>query len=130
MSTHEKNGAEAPPAEGTPVTNELLHIAPSPEAPAPSAPKVSPETIFTGEILRKVRESQRLTLKELSQRTRISVASLAALESERYEDLPNARVYVRGFVRALAVEIGLDRDQVSRTYVPRWEAWFLAHGGR
>jgi cytoskeletal protein RodZ len=67
-------------------------------------------------------------MKELSQRTRISVASLAALEEERYEALPNARVYVRGFVRCLATEIGLDRDQVSRTYVPRWESWFYDHG--
>jgi hypothetical protein len=89
--------------------------------------KLDRETIFTGGLLRQVRESQRITLKEVSERTKISVASLSALEEERYEDLPNARVYVRGFVRCLAAEIGLDKDQVSRTYVPRWEAWFYDH---
>ncbi|MCK6546445.1 helix-turn-helix domain-containing protein [Myxococcota bacterium] len=93
-------------------------------------PKVGTDTVFTGELLRQVRESQRITLKEISERTRISVMSLSALENEKYEDLPNARVYVRGFVRCLAVEIGLDRDQVSRTYLPRWEAWAAANADR
>ena len=93
-------------------------------SPAMNALKSGGETIFTGPLLRQVREQQRITLKEVSERTKISVASLSALEEERYEDLPNARVYVRGFVRCLAAEIGLDKDQVSRTYVPRWEAWF------
>jgi hypothetical protein len=93
-------------------------------SPAMRALKLGGETIFTGPVLRQIRESQRITLKEVSERTKISVASLSALEEERYEDLPNARVYVRGFVRCLAAEIGLDKDQVSRTYVPRWEAWF------
>jgi hypothetical protein len=88
------------------------------------AVKLDGDTIFTGPLLRQIRESQRITLKEVSERTKISVASLSALEEERYDDLPNARVYVRGFVRCLAAEIGLDKDQVSRTYVPRWESWF------
>jgi cytoskeletal protein RodZ len=89
--------------------------------------KVADDTVFTGELLRQVRESQRITLKEIAERTRISVTNLSALENEKYEDLPNARVYVRGFVRCLAVEIGLDKDHVSRTYVPRWERWFVDH---
>jgi DNA-binding XRE family transcriptional regulator len=93
-------------------------------------PKVGTDTVFTGELLRQVRESQKITLKEIAERTRISVMSLSALENEKYEDLPNARVYVRGFVRCLAVEIGLDRDQVSRTYLPRWEAWAAANADR
>jgi helix-turn-helix protein len=93
-------------------------------SPSTSALRLDSTTIFTGAVLRQIRESQRITLREVSERTKISVASLSALEEERYDDLPNARVYVRGFVRCLAAEIGLDKDQVSRTYVPRWEAWF------
>lgn len=97
--------------------------------PEPKRIPISDDSIFTGELLRQIRESQKITLKEISQRTRISVASLAALETEKYEDLPNARVYVRGFVRCLAVEIGLDKDQVSRSYLPRWERWFASQEG-
>lgn len=116
-----EHGANATGADGNgtpfPAPSEL-------RVEAGGQARVGPDTIFTGQLLRQVRENQRLTLKEISERTKISVASLAALEEERYEDLPNARVYVRGFVRCLAAEIGLDRDLVSRTYVPRWEAWF------
>jgi hypothetical protein len=98
--------------------------------PVAEALKLEGNTVYTGSVLKQVRESQRITLKEISERTRISVGCLSALEDERYEDLPNARVYVRGFVRCLASEIGLDRDQVSRTYVPRWEAWADQNGIR
>lgn len=129
----EGEAAAAPQAVADPLahTSEIRHIAPAPEPVPPAvATKVSADTIFTGELLKQIRESQRITLKEISDRTRLSVHSLAALESERYEDLPNARVYVRGFVRCLAAEIGLDKDHVSRTYVPRWEAWFAALNSR
>lgn len=122
--------AAAAPAPATNVINvnsELLLIAPAREQPPGTLASVGPDTVFTGEMLKQIRESQRMSLKEISEKTRISQASLAALESERFEDLPNARVYVRGFVRCLAVEIGLDREQVSRTYLPRWQAWYEAH---
>lgn len=116
-----------------PVNSELKHIIPPDEEKLEVPPPVSeigPDTVYTGEVLKKVREALKLTLKDLSNRTRISVASLSALETERWEDLPNARVYVRGFLRCLAVEIGLDRDQVARTYLPRWQAWYEAQNTR
>jgi hypothetical protein len=136
----EADGAGVGPSASTPSLTPsisssgiIADVTATPGLQAPSviaqALKLDGDTIYTGALLKQVRESQRITLKEISERTRISVASLAALEEERYEDLPNARVYVRGFVRCLAVEIGLDKDQVSRTYVPRWEAWFADNGG-
>jgi DNA-binding transcriptional regulator YiaG len=85
---------------------------------------------FTGEHIKKMREQKGLTLKEIAERTKISVAILQALEDERYEDMPSARVYVRGFVRCFAEELGLDKDQVSQSYVPRWERWFTDNGRR
>jgi hypothetical protein len=110
------------------VSSELKHIAPEPEAA--STPLVNVDTVFTGELLKQIRESQKLTLKQIADHTRISVASLSALEAERFEDLPNARVYVRGFIRCVAVELGLDREQVCRTYLPRWQTWYEAQNGR
>jgi len=97
---------------------------PAPEPPKPEPIKVESGATFTGEAIRKMREQRGLTLKEIAEKTKISVAVLQALEEERYEDMPSARVYVRGFVRCLAEEIGLDKDQVSQSYVPRWEQWF------
>lgn len=98
------------------------------EAPPPPKKRPAEDGHFTGERIKKAREERGLSLKEISDRTKISVATLQALEDERYEDMPNARVYVRGFVRCLAEEVGLDKDQVSQSYVPRWERWFVENG--
>jgi hypothetical protein len=117
-----KKKKEAPAAEA----------APPPPPPEPVA-KLEEEVVagsFTGETIRKMREQKGLTLKEIADKTKISVAMLQALEDERYEDMPSARVYVRGFVRCLAEEIGLDKDHVSQGYVPRWERWFSDSGRR
>jgi hypothetical protein len=116
-----------------PVNSELKHII-KPEDEKLEVPPIveelGPSTLITGEVLKRAREAMKLSLKDLSQRTRISVASLSALETERWDDLPNARVYVRGFLRCVAVEIGIDRDQASRTYLPRWQAWYEAQNTR
>ena len=60
----------------------------------------------------------------MSESTKISKRVISALEDERYPDMPNARVYVRGFVRCLARELELDLDAVTRSYLPKWEQWF------
>jgi flagellar biosynthesis protein FlhG len=82
------------------------------------AREIGPETEFTGALLRKVRESQGIDLFEISSRTKISKAHLAALEEETYDQLP-AMVYVRGFVTELAKYLRLDPAQVQRTYLRR-----------
>ncbi len=82
------------------------------------AREIHPETDFTGELLRKVRESQAIELGEISECTKITVPHLAALEAERYDELP-AEVYVRGFVQLVARQLKLDPAQVVRTYVRR-----------
>lgn len=82
------------------------------------AREIGPDTEFTGSLLRKVRESQGIELAEISSRTKISKAHLAALEEEAYPDLP-ALVYVRGFVNELAKYLRLDPAQVQRTYLRR-----------
>ena len=87
-------------------------------------PESAPEVEYTGAYLRQLRDARGLSINELSERTRISRTVLLALEEERWDDMPNARVYVRGFVRCVARELGLDMDEVSKSYVPRWERWF------
>jgi flagellar biosynthesis protein FlhG len=82
------------------------------------AREIGPDTEFTGQLLRKVRESQGIEIAEISSRTKISKAHLAALEEETYEHLP-AIVYVRGFVTELAKYLRLDPAQVQRTYLRR-----------
>jgi flagellar biosynthesis protein FlhG len=82
------------------------------------AREINAETIFTGALLRKVRESQGIELADIAQRTKISVPHLAAIESESPGDLP-APVYVQGFVQTVAKFLKLDPAQVSKTYMRR-----------
>ncbi|MEQ9502175.1 MAG: helix-turn-helix transcriptional regulator [Deltaproteobacteria bacterium] len=103
---------------------EAKNDAPKEEAKPKKA--ASPGGSFDGARIKKEREKKGLSHDELSARTKISRKILRALEDERYEDMPNARVYVRGFVRVIAREIGLDEDAVSTSYVPRWEAWMAS----
>ncbi len=91
------------------------------------AQELKAETVFTGQLLRKVRESQGVELQEISQRTKISTAYLTAIEDERFGELP-AFVYLRGFVTELAKYLKLDVMQVSRTYLKRYREWRNQHG--
>lgn len=84
------------------------------------AREIGPDTEFTGDLLRKVRESQGATLAEISAKTKIAKSHLAAIEEERFADLP-AAVYVRGFVSELAKFLKLDVAQVQRTYARRMQ---------
>jgi flagellar biosynthesis protein FlhG len=84
--------------------------------------ELSPQSVFTGELLRKVRESQAVELGDIAQRTKISRTYLAAIEEEDFAALP-AFVYLRGFITELAKYLKLDALQVSRTYLKRYREW-------
>jgi flagellar biosynthesis protein FlhG len=84
----------------------------------PPAPPITPETEFDGALLRAVRESRGFDLKQISKRTKISLAYLAAVEDDDFGALP-ALVYVRGFVAEMAKCLALDPAQVSHSYVRR-----------
>lgn len=55
------------------------------------------------------REKQSITLKEISARTKINVRFLQAIEEGEFDVLPET--YMRLFLRAYAVEIGIDPDE-------------------
>jgi flagellar biosynthesis protein FlhG len=80
--------------------------------------EIGPDTEFTGLLLRKVRQSQGIELKQISLHTKIAASHLSAIEEEQFEVLP-AIVYVRGFVNELAKYLRLDPPQVQRTYLRR-----------
>lgn len=70
-----------------------------------------------GAWLRREREMREITLREISDATKISLRYLEALEEERFELLP-AQVFARGFLRQYARYVGLDPDEaVNRLLV-------------
>jgi hypothetical protein len=74
--------------------------------------------VWTGEALRKVRESRGLSVREVCDRTKITRYHLENIEAERFTLLP-AAVYLRGILVAVARELRLDGQKVARSYLER-----------
>lgn len=68
-----------------------------------------------GDLLRRTREAQGLTLEEISDMTKISVRYLEAIESGDYSVIP-AKVYAQGFIRNYANVLGLDGAELSARF--------------
>ena len=68
-----------------------------------------------GEMLKRERELRDVSLREISQETRINVRFLEALEQDRFEQLPSG-IYTRNFIRAYARHLGLSEDEMVNAY--------------
>lgn len=71
--------------------------------------------------MREARERARLSLHDLSARTKIRPSLLEAMESGHFERLPPG-LLTRGFLRAYAREVGLEPESLVRRYVAEIEA--------
>lgn len=87
----------------------------------PPMPDVSPQTEFSGPLLRQIREAVGVELREIAERSKIGMSYLHALEGEVFAKLP-AAVYVRGFLAEYARALGLDPERVKQTYLQRYRA--------
>ena len=67
-----------------------------------------------GKYLKAKRESQKLSLKEVADTTRIREPVLRALEEDRYANLP--AIYVKSFLSTYAECLGLDSNEVIMAY--------------
>jgi flagellar biosynthesis protein FlhG len=110
---------DAPPA----------HREERPSGELPPAPSITPDTEFSGALLRAVRESQGTSLEQISERTKVGTSYLRSIEEDEYESLP-AAVYVRGFVTEFAKCLKLDPEQVSQSYLRRYKASMQDKGAR
>jgi cytoskeletal protein RodZ len=68
-----------------------------------------------GEWLKRQRELREISLREISDTTKINLRYLEALEENRFSALP-AAVFARGFLREYARYVGLDPDEVLNYY--------------
>jgi cytoskeletal protein RodZ len=68
-----------------------------------------------GSYLRQQRERRSMSVPEVSHVTRIPLASLEAIEADRFDELPG-EVFVRGFLKAYAQAVGLLPDEVLARY--------------
>jgi transcriptional regulator with XRE-family HTH domain len=73
-----------------------------------------------GAALRDAREQRRLSVDQLSRTTKISVATLRAIEKNEIDTLPGG-IFIRGFLRAYAREVGLDVEDTVQRYLAQFE---------
>jgi cytoskeletal protein RodZ len=73
-----------------------------------------------GSRLKRAREERGVQLKDIAVRTKISAAALEALERNDFTRLPGG-IFGRAFVRAYALEIGLDPDSTVTAFQVRLE---------
>jgi cytoskeletal protein RodZ len=69
-----------------------------------------------GEELRLAREAQGITLRHISDQTRISIRYLEAIESNDYKRLPGG-IFNRSFIKAYAKQIGFDEKEAIEGYL-------------
>ncbi len=73
----------------------------------------SSEASLPGELLKRARLKAGLTQEQLAKRSRLTVHNIQALEDNDWHVLP-ALVYVRGFIRIYAKEVGVDAVQAIK----------------
>ena len=70
---------------------------------------------ITGQILKENRERKGVTLNEVSLSTKITIKTLVAIEEGDPINLP-PKTFLRGFVRSYAIFLGVDTDEILRTF--------------
>src|SRR5687767_11118672 len=72
-----------------------------------------------GAKMKRAREERGVSLRQIATATKISVSALEALERNDISRLPGG-IFSRAFVRAYAVEIGLDPEATIRDFITQF----------
>jgi cytoskeletal protein RodZ len=76
-----------------------------------------------GQYLRELREERKMSVEEVSRATRVPMASVERIETDRFDELPG-EVFVRGFLKSYARSLGVSSDEVLARYTAsRRVAW-------
>jgi cytoskeleton protein RodZ len=76
-----------------------------------------------GETLKRERELRQISLREISEATKINLRYLDALERNDFRHLPGG-VFNKGFVRAYAQFIGIDPEAMAMAYLEEEQRQF------
>jgi cytoskeletal protein RodZ len=77
--------------------------------------------VSLGEELKRERELREISLREISEATKISIRILEAIERNNFQALPGG-IFNRNFLRAYAEFIGLDSENVVRKYHQQFDS--------
>jgi len=87
-----------------------------PRREPPWSKPAEPETASFGAWLRRQREMREISLRDIADRTKISMRYLEAMEVDRFDLLP-APIFAKGFLREYARYVGLSPDEVINHYL-------------
>ncbi|QDK43141.1 hypothetical protein DOM21_17105 [Bacteriovorax stolpii] len=90
----EENNTPENEIETTPVQETPVHVEPK---------------LTIGQLIKKSREDKGLSLKVISQQTKIHIGLLESLEADEFEKLPS-KAYVRGFVKSTSKILGINQE--------------------
>jgi cytoskeleton protein RodZ len=79
-------------------------------------PPEAESTAAFGDWLRRQREMREISLRDIADRTKISLRYLQAMEDDRFDLLP-APIFAKGFLREYARYVGLNPDEVVNHYL-------------
>lgn len=71
---------------------------------------------MVGDILRKEREKQRMTISEVEEGTSIRASYIEAIESGAYDKMPG-RVYAKGFIKNYANFLNLNGEEIVKQFM-------------
>src|SRR5262249_35926279 len=74
-----------------------------------------------GGMLRAARERRGISLRQIANATKISVAVLESLERNDISRLPGG-IFGRAFVRSYAIEVGLDPEETIQDFITQFPA--------
>src|SRR4051812_27108782 len=80
-----------------------------------------------GGQLKDAREQRGISLRQIATATKISMAALEALERNDFSRLPGG-IFSRSFVRAYALEVGLDPEQMIAEFITRFPVETVTQG--
>jgi len=92
-----------------------LKINDSSTASRPSSINVPDSNNSLGDQLRQARENANITLRSISDQTRIAMRHLEAIETGDYKQLPGG-IFNRSFVKAYAKQVGFDENVALELY--------------
>ncbi len=72
-----------------------------------------------GDRMRRAREARGVSLRQIADATKLSVAALEALERNEISRLPGG-IFSRAFVRSYATEVGIDPEQTVREFLAQF----------
>ena len=83
--------------------------------------EIANTTIFTGELLKRIREYKGMSIEQMADLTKISKTNLRGIEAEKFDRTP-ADVYLRSFAYQYAKTLRLDPDLVGRSYLEHFKS--------